>query len=453
MSLRTGLIRLDVEDYLTPESDDALAVLVELLDRHRLPASLGFVGEKARALQRHGRHALLEHIASRFAVGFHSTSHSRHPTIGEELADLPYAAGVAAFLERERSGVEAVRDAVGAPGYFTQPGGNWVPQAVHALPHWGMRGYFSEEWNSYLTTRFVPYWWEGLLHLALPVPAPRPLLHGMPDNVEVALRMIQNAVLALPEGGMFCIVLHPTEMVTTEFWDAVNFGGGKTRDVLVPAPLRPVPERRRVVESLDRYLGALAALPQVVWRDFDSLWQTVAATKPEGGPVRTETVLKAWQDGIGWGKAGAGYFSAADAVGYLAERILDGAESGPMPDTVRAPLDWRVTPVAPGTGPLWSRSTVRAAAAELVEILQHHGGRLPNRVAGQDVAEAAGRFAAYLGSASDPIDTPVLRLAFLDEVKPTTALHWDWPIFPPGFQPRNLWEETRRLAWSLKPAL
>ncbi|MEX2356479.1 MAG: hypothetical protein WD535_05525, partial [Thermaerobacterales bacterium] len=38
-------------------------------------------------------------------------------------------------------------------------------------------------------------------------------------------------------------------------------------------------------------------------------------------------------------------------------------------------------------------------------------------------------------------------------VKPVEQLHWDWPIFPKGFNAPRLIQHARLQAWTLKPAV
>ena len=159
-----------------------------------MPGSYGLVGNKVDALKRNGRMALLQELGQEPALGFHSTSHSAHPTIAEELALLPYEAAGARFLERERPGVRTVVDQVGQPRYFTQPGGNWVPEAAEVLPQFGMDIYFTDSFNSYVVDLPGPYWYANVLLYSFPVVNPRPFGLGLPGNLKEAIALVEEQV-------------------------------------------------------------------------------------------------------------------------------------------------------------------------------------------------------------------------------------------------------------------
>lgn len=440
--MRYGLIRLDIEDFLTPESDDGLQAMLDQLDRHRLPASYGVVGEKATALAHRGRHELLDRLRQKPALGFHSTSHSRHPTLAEELEPLPYPAGVDRFVERESVGVGAVADLVKAPVYFTQPGGNWVPQATQGLPRMGMELYFSESWNSYLVELTEPVWLAQVLHFSLPVPTPAPFLLGLPNNLDEAISRLRHIGETVPDGGAFTIMTHPTELVATKFWDAVNFAQGKTVQTLRPAPLRSRGERERAIYALDQYFLTAAELPGIEWLDVVTLANRVEPRRPFA--VRRDQLDGALRRfGLGPTRLSDGTLSASQWVYLLAYFIAHPKTHEVVVPLVDAPKVW--TEADFGPGPL-NRPGALTAAAEEVLARVDADRELPARVAGMAIEHFA-ILAAHRLLALDEA-TP---LTFLSYVKPPEALHWDWPIFAPDFRPYRLWQETRRLAWTIAP--
>jgi len=431
-----GLIRFDVEDYLTQESDDALAAMLDAMHRAQIPGSYGVVGKKAQALKERGRQDILHRLAQEPSLGFHSWSHSEHPTLAEDLSLLSYEAAVDRFVEREAKGVAQVRDAIRAPEYFTQPGGNWVPEAVEALPRLGMTVYFTDSFNSYLVDLPGPYWYGQTLLYSFPVINPRPFGLGLPGNLAQAIEMVEARQ---HEPTPFMVMLHPTELVTTVFWDAVNFSYGRTRTPLIPAPLREPQERRAALESFERYLQALRRL-DIEWHDAASLKKQVKPLTP----VRVTRMMlaKAVAKG-GWGPlrmTDEGALSAAEAVFAACQLALEPDRGEVTVGWVGAPAQWE--PSAPrheglsGTRRLeWCRWVVDGVLSS---------GRLPSP------AQSGMRLEDGLGTVLPSVGKDTL--AFLDYVKAPEALHWDWPIFPKNFRPLRLWKDARRLAWTLKPA-
>ena len=441
--MRYGLIRLDIEDFLTPESDDGLQAMLDQLDRHRLPASYGVVGEKAVALAQRGRGALLKRLSEKPALGFHSTSHSRHPTLAEELDLMEYEAGVKQFLVREGRGRDMVSQAIKPPVYFTQPGGNWVPQAVKALPEMGMGLYFSESRNSYIVEYAEPLWLEDVLHFSLPVPTPAPFLLGLPDNLDEALERLQRVTRGIPEGGAFTIMTHPTELVSLEFWDAVNFARGQTRPNLRPAPLRSRSERERAIQALDQYFLAASAMAGIEWVDVLTLADKI---QPRRAVVvtRQDVAQAIAKTGIGPTRLKAGTLSAAQVAYALAFWVIHPTVSEMAVPLVKAPLEWGL---AEPRGQVLDASRLMQAAEALVADVDS-AGRLPSKAADVSVETVALMAAERLLGDQRPV-----VLSFLSYVKPPQHLHWDWPIFPPDFRPYRLWQETRRLSWNLAPVV
>ncbi len=440
--MRYGLIRLDIEDFVTPESDDGLEAMLDQLDRHRLPASYGVVGEKARALAARGRQALLSRLSQKPALGFHSESHSRHPTLAEELALCDYATGVNRFLARERPGVQSVTDLIKAPVYFTQPGGNWVPEAVHALPQMGMNLYFSESWNSYLVEWTEPMWLEQVVHFSLPVPTPAPFLLGLPGNLEQAIQRLRTLAETVPEGGAFTIMTHPTELVSTKFWDAVNFGHGHTRSVLQPAPLRSRSDRESAIYALDQYFLAASEMPGIQWLDVLDLTDRIAPRSPVV-VSRTQMLSALARGGIGPTRLAQGTLSAAQWVYFLAYALRHPQVEEVAVPLVASPDQFAGYPLEPVAGQ--PGLDLLAAADELLARLRDRAV-LPDRVGNMAIAEFAQRASQQFSGR-----TETAPLTFLSYVKAPESLHWDWPIFPPDFRPYHLWQETRRLAWNLAP--
>lgn len=440
-----GLVRFDVEDFLTPESDVALESMLESMERWGVAGSYGLVGKKALALEHRRQRGSIARLQQERALGFHSLSHSEHPTIAEELSLLSYEEARQTFRRREGEGAEVVARVAKPPVYFTQPGGNWVPEAADVLPDMGMPIYFSDAWNSYLRELSQPYWYGRVLHLSPPVMMPRPFLLGMPENLEEAGRAIEIA-RARYQGGIFMVMLHPTELVTHEFWDAVNFKRGGTRDPLISAPVRSMASRAEALAAFDRYVERLSQVSGVEWMDVVSLSQRVAPR--EGVKVgRLELVEALRSAGLGPLECGAGTLSAGDALWALSRFVLDPklrvVEVG---EPVAEPLHWTLSE---DSGHSLSAEVLAASARLTVRQVEKSGHLPDNGVKRLPLETLAG---ALWRELSGHRYDGTLPASFVSYVRTPDEVHWDWPIFPEGFQPMRLWEDARRLAWSLKRA-
>ncbi len=445
-----GLIRFDVEDFITPESDEGLAAVLAAMSEFDMPASYGIVGKKVQSLKQHRREDLLAILAQKRSVGFHSWSHSEHPTLSEDLADRPYDEGVARFISREQPGVRLVSELVAPPGYFTQPGGNWVPQACGALPQMNMPVFFSDAWNSYLVTSSQPMWIEDILHLALPVMTPKPFAMNLPDNLEESVEFLKRGAQTLNPQQAFMIMVHPTELVSTKFWDAVNFSYGATSSTLRPAPLRSAGDREQAAQAFRTYIQDIRQIPGIEWLDVQGL---VSRLVPLASPLLPDVRLlceEVGRKGLGPLTVAGENFSAAEVVAATAAWIAGTGRPGTPLPRAKAPKDWDGDEQQ-RTGPIHlGEEAVMQGAQQIMAVLGQTGS-LPGHVhlGDGDLAVQHWAESALLRLSAGKVGA-ALPLAFLSYVKSPDELHWDWPIFPPDFRPVGLWRETRRLAWSLK---
>jgi len=135
------LLWFDTEDYILPQSDDAAKRLAVFLTQQGISATFKVVGEKARTLQRRQRQDVIGALA-RHDIGYHSNTHSQHPTVAEYEATLDWDQGVEEFTRRERPGFDDVARIFGkTPVAYGQPGASWAPQAFPALHKWGVPVY------------------------------------------------------------------------------------------------------------------------------------------------------------------------------------------------------------------------------------------------------------------------------------------------------------------------
>ena len=114
----------DTEDYILPQSDDAAKRIAVFLTQQGIPATFKVVGEKARVLQQRQRQDVISAIAQH-EIGYHSNTHSQHPTVAEYESNLDWDTGVEEFTRRERPGFDDVAHifrktpvAYGQPGVF-----------------------------------------------------------------------------------------------------------------------------------------------------------------------------------------------------------------------------------------------------------------------------------------------------------------------------------------------
>ena len=90
----------DVEDFITPEADDALLALIDMMDSLGIRGSFKIVGEKIRVLKERGRTDILRKLSGH-EICYHTDGHSIHPTQTEYLHNKGFGEGAAEFERRE----------------------------------------------------------------------------------------------------------------------------------------------------------------------------------------------------------------------------------------------------------------------------------------------------------------------------------------------------------------
>ena len=126
------LLRFDVEDYITPMSNDALQAVLEILHELEIKATFVLVGEKVRMLLSSGATTILD-LLQNHALGYHSYLHSFHPLANEYLQNKDWQDGINEFLGVEEPGHRLFVETFDQPPIcYTQPGADWVPQAFIA---------------------------------------------------------------------------------------------------------------------------------------------------------------------------------------------------------------------------------------------------------------------------------------------------------------------------------
>ncbi|MBO9610461.1 MAG: hypothetical protein J7639_31160 [Paenibacillaceae bacterium] len=448
------LFWFDVEDYINPESEEALLGILDLLDKRGITGIFKLVGEKARALARHGRSDILDRL-KRHEIGYHTDWHSVHPVVTEYLEPLGFREGAEVFERIEGGGFRDVQRISGrAAVCYGQPGLAWAPQPYAALNRWGVRAYLDSHDQIALEGR--PFWYGGLLNLTS--------LHGIMSlpledgALEPAKRSFDRLCAEQEQEsvGFISIFYHPTEFVFAEFWDAVNFAKGNNppASAWVKPAFRPEGHMRRFLDMVGEFVDYTLSRPDVSYvgtADVLALEQSAqtkrSLTESEliHLAARTEHELN-YQVYDGWS------LSAAELFGVYRRHVL-GEE--PIIETIYGPER-----DDPGDPPFTARTEaiVDALRAPLPEVCGFK--QLPDAfvVEGKRVSPAAmtGALAAIINGGRGNDDAVLLADRKLKAAEHagsdgTWAKHWI--IFPDDLQVPNIVAMSKLQAWTLKPAL
>jgi hypothetical protein len=461
----------DTEDYLLPASDDAAKRIAEFLSNQGVRATFKLVGEKARVLEARHRSDVIAAL-SRHEIGYHSDTHSQHPTIAEYESALGWEQGAEEFDRRERAGFEDVGRIFGyAPTCFGQPGVSWAPQAYPTLKKWGVHVYLDDGPQVQLNGK--PFWFGGLLNI-FGIEAGRQLEPNDDwSNLESAKDYFKNAQAQMsqqPSGGLVSFMFHPTQFISQVFWDAVNFarGANPPRSEWKLQPEKSPADREKAFqyfESLIRYMRSFPNVQFVTASEAYSLY-------------RDEAYLHNFEAGdladIASQVNSQVTFQIRDRYALAASEVfalLNSFVAGSGDQRSNAPLALRYTPYGPAS---WASGAVpnqpsQVAWSQFFRTSQDVGSFLethrsiPNIVwLGSSPVTAE----SYLVALASIIQTMLRKEPAPSSVKLMPAelgaarwvaqdspSIWDWPIFPAGFHSPHLMELARLQAWTLKPAI
>jgi len=245
----------DVEDYITPEADDALDKLIDMMDKRGIVSSLKIVADKARVLRNRGRFDIINKFAGH-EICYHTDNHSRHPTMTEYLETYGFADGAEEFVRQEEKGL---RDVIDITGQFAtsygQPGASWASQTFPALRKWGIPTYLDS--HDIIDVNGKPFWYGGILNLTRLSATMRMELKGEND-FDIAKKEFDSlcAETEAEQTLLISIFYHPCEFSGIEFWDGVNFAHGKNtpKSEWKPSKLRKPGEMQILIDRLGRFI-------------------------------------------------------------------------------------------------------------------------------------------------------------------------------------------------------
>jgi len=460
----------DVEDYVTPEADDAVKRLAEILEENGARGVFKLVGEKLRVIERRGRKDVISALA-KHEIGFHSDYHSLHPVISEYLKDLDWNEGVKEFRRREGKGVEDIRRVFGVnPSCYGQPGGAWAPQVYGALIDWQIPVYLDE--TSFIGLNDRPFWYCGILNILNLGPNVVSVNFelGTPGFLEEVCKRFREICERLKRegGGVVSIYNHPCTLVTEEFWDGVNFSNGKNPQngfVLPRMKRKSMAEAGyRDFSEFVRYVVSYPGVKVITANEALSIYRDLS----DGRPITLLELLEALSslnDRITF-YVGDGYALSPAELFYLAASFLRGfASEARLPEKAYARKV--LGPTEEFNSKIDSAEVSWKDFAEScteVSKFVEENGMIPSKVkVGGQVFSPESHFKAVasvlsyvakekMAPSKVSIGKGELDIAkYVSEDGARDA--WRWSIFPKGFSAPSLVRLAKLQTWTLKPAL
>ncbi len=443
----------DVEDFITPEADDALLALLDMMEELGIRASLKFVAEKIRVLKARGREDILTRLASH-EICYHTENHSVHPTQTEYLEHTGFAEGARAFEAREKKGFLDVMEISGQfPTSYGQPGASWAPQVFPVLKKWGIPTYVDSHYI--LSLEDGPFWYGGILNLTRLWSTMRVGFHetGV-EEAKASFTAFENRAAATQ---LISIYYHPCEFACTEFWDGVNFAKGQNppRDQWQSAPLRSREEMLSQVGMLREFLAWTLQKPNV---EYITAAESLRYQQHDPLPL-TGTDVAAMAAAM---TKGPDYVLVRDSRSFCPSEVLSLLARYVLgrhltPDFAYGPEADMPSVIAASVTP---KELASAAFVQFDHVMGYR--MLPklytvgeNRLSPLDLFMNLRRAVADGLSADAPMELTAGEGILVSAKHINTSYDWakNWIIFPDGLDATSLVGHAKRQCWTLKPAI
>jgi len=337
------IFSFDTEDFVTPESDDALKAIARILRRRGIRASFALVGDKARALWTRHRKDVIDEVRWH-DIQYHANTHMMWPVTTLELSRMKWDEGVDFVMQTERHGIEDVAEVFDQrPRAYIRCGGNWDPRELYGMHLLGIEAHvpsratlpagIPDAVGAGLSC-VLPAWYVNVLNYGYNFPIER---YFRPEFPLARLRADFTALRQALTGKPIPIVVyaHPCTFVTSKFYDLHNQrrrGVFPTKEKWRPAPLLPPYEARRrlaVLDELARWVTSQRDLKIITHSEFIDAHREKSRWLPLHAVVAlARTVLT---DDLHWCQVGRGYLSPAEVFGALSLALVAWRREGTLP--------------------------------------------------------------------------------------------------------------------------
>ena len=438
------LLWFDVEDYVTPEAEDTLLDLLQLLDEFGIRATLKFCTQKYEQLIAHGRTDIIRLIANH-ELAFHMTNHSVHPLPSEYLDNMGFIQGAQDFDRRERDGYERLKTLSGQNlTSYGHPGVAWAPQVFPALRNWGIPTYLDV--HDIVQINGQPFWYGGVLcYTKLNNLAHLDKSGSTGSLIAQFKKMNTNCVQTV----FLSAYDHPHELCCTQFWDSVNFANGMNPAFLQPSTLRAPGEKERLLQEYRDYFTFLKTQANV---EFVTAQEGMRYEHQRSEPISNEMLRQAIEK-IGteanYAQFGGAYCAPSEILNLLARSI-----TGKMliPELIYGPEKHEKSVTS-------GKISVQELAITVLQNTNRVMGykQLPNlyRIGDQFInpEDAFATLATALQSGTSELEVVEGRLAAADQVDSTVQFGGGWDLWEKEFKALNIIEQTVQQSWTLKPAV
>lgn len=255
--LRKLFLTFDVEDFISDNSIFSLKLILQKLKQYDLKGLFFITGHMAKKIA--SSTETVEEL-HRHQIGYHTSSHTVHPTIFE-FTDTEYKEAFRISLERETSDINPLSGEIEGPGgYYTlkqlfpnkqiisfrAPGYCWSPPHLEALKTLGFEHDFSANISK------APVFFKGITF------HPFPLLPTNWWGTRYNYRLLARNLVTQDTS---VLTIHPSAMINEQDWDLIYLKANPSQ--ISPPPPKKSMEAAILFRKFELLLKAIKKLSDV----------------------------------------------------------------------------------------------------------------------------------------------------------------------------------------------
>ena len=457
------LFALDCGDPITPEADDCMKYWADLLAKYGMKGCFVITGATARALADRGRKDVIKSV-SKHEIGYHSDTHSIHPTSAEYLNEMDLNSGINEVIKKEVKGINDVAEIFGQyPVISVQPPGNSPPAVNYAMNLMNIPIIGHSIFTSFNNN--FPVWYCNCLNFRYHL-----IMDSFFSSKANGFNEKKEEIDSLCEEkdrGLISMFTHPSSMVTKSFWDMI-FAEGKNppRSKWLVPPLRSRTEVKDIKVDLENMLSYILKKPgikPVTYKELYNLYK-----EPAGKWFSQDEVITLAK-GIGreltYQKIGKIILSPAEIFSLISYSLAKFKEKKRLP----AQIPWR-RPMGPTSqlGRLKKKIEIDSSIFldKTIRLNQdiNRFHRLPARVninkivmGPGDFLLAASKVLIGISEKGSPEKRIIIKPAenYPSVIKTVDFSQIEYPLwlFPKNFKGENLIKRAKLQSWTVKPAV
>lgn len=433
----------DVEDYVTPESDDAFYDLLVLMDKYGIKSTIKFCTKKLRLIKERGRTDIIKKLAQH-EMAFHTINHSVHPLPTEYLEGYNFKDGAIEFDKREKEGIKEVAEIAGQyPTSYGQPGVAWAPAVFPSLVKNGIFTYL--DYHPIINVDGKPFWYGGVLYLS----NLKYLLHIKKDKTYGQLMKFYESIEEYEDENVFISLYdHPTELCTSEFWDEVNFSYGKNPNYLKPAPLVDKETRDALFNEYEEFFRATIEDPSLEYITAKEVFKYLKYNLKKLTPEDIEGMEYKSYDEVDYARIRNEYYSPSEVMILLSKYFLNlplASELMYGPNEARESIitSQEIVSVEVLSKAILNQYETIFGLKQMPEYY-HINGNLINPV------DAFATLMYAMEQKLREVEWKTGKFSIERFVEPY-KFGGNWVLWDPDFNPKEIVKQTRIQCWTLKP--